>query len=33
LRLNWAEVQKAARAGVAWRDQTMYLPDGTLANW
>ncbi len=33
VRLNWAEVQRAARAGVTWRDQTMYLPDGTLANW
>ncbi|MBI5280679.1 MAG: galactonate dehydratase [Candidatus Solibacter usitatus] len=33
VRVNWAEVEKAARAGVAWRDESMYLPDGTLTNW
>lgn len=33
VRIDWSEVQKAARAGVTWRDETMRLADGTLANW
>lgn len=33
IRVNWDEVQNAARVPVAWRDQSMYLPDGTLSNW
>lgn len=31
--VNWAEVQKAARDGVAWRDELMRLGDGTISNW
>jgi galactonate dehydratase len=33
IRVNWAEVERAAEAGVSWRDELMYLPDGTKANW
>lgn len=33
IRVNWKEITEAAEAGSAWRDETMYLPDGTLANW
>lgn len=33
IRINWAEVEKAARVGVTWRDQLMTFPDGTVANW
>ena len=33
VRIDWNEVMRAAETGVAWRDETMYLPDGTLANW
>ena len=34
IRVNWAEAQKAAKEqGVVWRDEDMYLPDGTKANW
>lgn len=33
IRINWDEVQKAAKTPVVWRDEAMYLPDGTLANW
>jgi galactonate dehydratase len=33
IRVNWDEVQRAAKDPVVWRDQCMYLPDGTLANW
>ncbi len=34
IRLDWAEAQKAAKEqGVIWRDEDMYLPDGTKANW
>jgi galactonate dehydratase len=33
IRVNWDEVQRAAKSPVIWRDQCMYLPDGTLANW
>lgn len=33
IRVNWAEVQKAAQSPVAWRDESMFLPDGTLSNW
>ena len=33
VRIDWQEVQKAARAGVVWRDEAMYLGDGTKANW
>lgn len=30
--INWAEVERAA-GSVVWRDEAMYLPDGTKANW
>ena len=33
IRIDWNEVTRASKDGVAWRDETMYLPDGTLANW
>ncbi len=33
IRIDWAEVQKAANAPVTWRDEAMFLPDGTLSNW
>ena len=33
LRVNWAEVERAAKEGVTWRDQAMDLPDGLRANW
>lgn len=33
IRVDWAEVEKAARQGVVWRDEAMQLPDGTRANW
>lgn len=33
LRINWSEVEKAAKAGSVWRDESMFLPDGTKANW
>lgn len=33
IRVNWDEVQKAARVPVSWRDESMFLPDGTLSNW
>lgn len=36
--IDWDEVAKAAaesarHGGVAWRDEAMYLPDGTRSNW
>jgi galactonate dehydratase len=31
--VNWAEVERARGSGESWRDETMYLDDGTLANW
>lgn len=31
--INWAEVVRASAARVLWRDEAMYLPDGTKANW
>ena len=33
IRINWKEVEKAAKAGSVWRDESMFLPDGTRANW
>jgi galactonate dehydratase len=33
VRINWHEVQEAARTGVIWRDAEMLLADGTKANW
>lgn len=33
VRINWKEVQEAAKQGSVWRDQLMQLPDGTRANW
>ncbi|HEY3840573.1 MAG TPA: galactonate dehydratase [Bryobacteraceae bacterium] len=33
VRINWTEVQRAARTGVVWRDAAMSLDDGTMANW
>jgi galactonate dehydratase len=31
--IDWAEVERAAEDGVVWRDESMFLPDGTQANW
>jgi len=33
VRINWGEVQRAAKTGVVWRDAAMSLNDGTIANW
>ena len=33
IRVNWAEVEKAAKTGVTWRDELMQFPDGTISNW
>ncbi|MCL6543874.1 MAG: galactonate dehydratase [Bryobacteraceae bacterium] len=33
VRIDWKEVEKAAKRGVVWRDECMSLPDGTRANW
>ncbi len=33
IRVNWKAVKRAAQEGVAWRDELMRLPDGTVANW
>ena len=33
VRINWDEVKRAGEQEVTWRDQAMYLPDGTKANW
>lgn len=33
IRINWDEVQHSARIPVIWRDESMFLPDGTLSNW
>jgi galactonate dehydratase len=33
IRVDWKEVQKAGQIPVAWRDEAMYLPDGTVSNW
>lgn len=33
LAVNWKEVETAAAQGVSWRDESMFLPDGTQANW
>jgi galactonate dehydratase len=33
VQMNWEEVERAARAGSVWRDESMQLPDGTQANW
>lgn len=33
VRIDWAEVQKAAKQGVSWRDAEMRLSDNTKANW
>jgi galactonate dehydratase len=33
VRINWAEVKRAAEQRVVWRDEDMWLPDGTKANW
>ena len=33
VRIDWEEVQRAARTPVEWRDEAMHLPDGTRANW
>lgn len=33
IRVNWQEVQNAARTPVIWRDESMFLQDGTLSNW
>jgi galactonate dehydratase len=31
--IEWAEVEAAAKSPVVWRDEAMFLPDGTKANW
>ena len=31
--IRWDEVKRASEAKVTWRDEDMYLPDGTKANW
>lgn len=31
--IDWDEVERAAKVGVVWRDQSMFLADGTRANW
>jgi galactonate dehydratase len=31
--LDWEEVERAAKTEVTWRDEQMFLPDGTQANW
>jgi galactonate dehydratase len=33
VRIDWDEVQRAARSEVVWRDAVMHLADGTIANW
>jgi galactonate dehydratase len=33
IRVEWAEVERAARPGIVWRDEAMFLDDGTRANW
>jgi hypothetical protein len=33
LAVDWSEVERAARTGVVWRDESMSLLDGTRANW
>ncbi|MBL0160478.1 MAG: galactonate dehydratase [Bryobacterales bacterium] len=33
IRVNWAEVEKAAQTGVTWRDELMRFPDGAVSNW
>ncbi len=33
VRIDWPEVVRAAKQGVVWRDQEMFLADGTKANW
>ncbi|MBI4890295.1 MAG: galactonate dehydratase [Acidobacteria bacterium] len=33
IRVNWNEVQNAAKTPPSWRDEAMRLPDGTLSNW
>jgi galactonate dehydratase len=31
--IDWEEVERAAKAGVIWRDECMFLGDGARANW
>ena len=33
VKIDWREVERAAAVGSVWRDERMYLPDGTKANW
>ena len=33
LLVDWKEVRHALQAGVTWRDEAMFLPDGTRSNW
>ena len=33
VRIDWSEVQRAAKTGAVWRDAEMFLADGTKANW
>jgi galactonate dehydratase len=31
--IDWRQVLEAAKVGSVWRDESMFLPDGTQANW
>jgi galactonate dehydratase len=31
--IDWEEVERAAKVGVTWRDESMFLADGARANW
>lgn len=33
LSIDWSEVINASKQGVIWRDQQMFLNDGTISNW
>lgn len=33
VRINWSEIERAAKSGVTWRDELMRFPDGMIANW
>ena len=33
IEIDWQEAERAAKQGVAWRDEEMSLADGTMTNW
>ena len=33
IELDWQEAERAAKQGVVWRDEEMFLADGTMTNW